>query len=102
MIPRIGAKSSALLYELKDEKVPDVAVLCGKAKHLHSILSLGTGGPAASSGALLPPVAPSSEARRPSAAMRIALARPWRLHCATEPMERQFGTFRTEVAELAV
>ena len=50
MIPRIGAKSLALLYELKGEKVPDVAVLCGKAKHLRSILSLGTGEPAAMSG----------------------------------------------------
>ena len=40
MIPRIGAKSLALLYELKGEKVPDVAVLCGKAKHLRSIFAL--------------------------------------------------------------
>ena len=49
MIPRIGAKSLALLYELKGEKVPDVAVPCGKAKHLRA-LGLGTGGPAARSG----------------------------------------------------
>jgi hypothetical protein len=60
MIPRIGAKSLALLYELKGEKVPDVAVLCGKAKHLRSFLSLGTGGPAARSGARIQPVAPLS------------------------------------------
>jgi hypothetical protein len=60
MIPRIGAKSLALLYELKGEKVPDVAVLCGKAKHLHSIL--GPGGPAARSGARIQPVAPTSRA----------------------------------------
>ena len=39
MIPRIGAKSLALLYELKGEKVPDVAVLRGKPKHLRSILA---------------------------------------------------------------
>jgi helix-hairpin-helix protein len=50
MIPRIGAKSLAILYELKGEKVPDVAVLYGKAKHLRSILSLGNGVPAATSG----------------------------------------------------
>ena len=50
MIPRIGAKSLALLYELKGEKVPDVAVLCGKAKRRRSILSLGNGGPAATNG----------------------------------------------------
>jgi hypothetical protein len=50
MIPRIGAKSLALLYELKGEKVPDVAALCGKAKHLRSVLSLGAGEPAAKSG----------------------------------------------------
>ena len=50
MIPRIGAKSLALLYELKGEKVPDVAVLCGKANHRRSILSLGTGEPAVASG----------------------------------------------------
>jgi hypothetical protein len=49
MIPRIGAKSLALLYELKGEKVPDVARLCGKAKYLR-ILDLGTSGPAATSG----------------------------------------------------
>jgi hypothetical protein len=39
MIPRIGAKSLALLYELKGEKVPDVARLCGKARRFRSILS---------------------------------------------------------------
>ena len=50
MIPRIGAKSLALLYELKGEKVPDVARLCGKAKHFHSFLNLGTGEPAARKG----------------------------------------------------
>jgi hypothetical protein len=50
MIPRIGAKSLAILYELKGEKVPDVAVLYGKAKHLRSISGLGTGRPAAGSG----------------------------------------------------
>jgi hypothetical protein len=49
IIPRIGAKSLALLYELKGEKVPDVARLCGKAKYLRNILSLGTGEPAATS-----------------------------------------------------
>jgi hypothetical protein len=49
MIPRIGAKSLALLYELKGEKVPDVARLCGKAKYVRNILSLGTGEPAATS-----------------------------------------------------
>jgi hypothetical protein len=42
MIPRIGAKSLALLYELKGEKVPDVPVLCGKAKRFRSML--GTSG----------------------------------------------------------
>ena len=52
MIPRIGAKSLALLYELKGEKVPDVARLCGKAKRFHSILNPGTGAPPAS-GALI-------------------------------------------------
>lgn len=50
IIPRIGAKSLALLYELKGEKVPDVAALCGNAKHFRSILILSTGGPAAASG----------------------------------------------------
>ena len=30
MIPRIGAKSLAILYELKGEKAPDVETLCGK------------------------------------------------------------------------
>jgi hypothetical protein len=30
MIPRIGAKSLAILYELKGVKVPDEKVLCGK------------------------------------------------------------------------
>ena len=50
MIPRIGAKSLALLYELKGEKVPDVPRLCGKAKYLRSILRLGTSGPMATSG----------------------------------------------------
>ena len=79
----------------------DVAVLFGKAKHLRSILSQALVGrqPAAalSYRRLLP-----RRGSAPSAAMRIALARPWGLHCATEPMERQFGTFRTEVAELAV
>jgi hypothetical protein len=32
IIPRIGAKSLAILYELKGVKVPDEKVLCGKAK----------------------------------------------------------------------
>ena len=62
MIPRIGAKSLALLYELKGEKVPDVELLCGKAKHLRSILGLRTGGKAATSDGVLQPVAPSSRA----------------------------------------
>ena len=59
MIPRIGAKSLALLYELKGEKVPDVARLCGKAKRFHSILNPRNGGPRGS-GALIqrPPAKP--------------------------------------------
>ena len=43
MIPRIGAKSLAVLYELKGERVPDVAVFCSKAKRFHSMLGT-TGG----------------------------------------------------------
>jgi hypothetical protein len=39
MIPRIGAKSLAILYQLKGENVPDVEMLCGKAQRLRSILS---------------------------------------------------------------
>jgi hypothetical protein len=35
MIPRIGAKSLAILYELKGEKVPDVALL-SKAKRVRT------------------------------------------------------------------
>ena len=62
MIPRIGAKSLALLYELKGEKVPDVELLCGKAKHLRSILGLRTGGKAATSDGVLQPVDPPSRA----------------------------------------
>ena len=62
MIPRIGAKSLALLYELKGEKVPDVERLYGKARRFRSILNLGTGGPSAGSGVLTPPVAPLSHA----------------------------------------
>ena len=42
MIPRIGAKSLAVLYELKGETVPDVAGLCTKAKRFRSML--GTSG----------------------------------------------------------
>ncbi|SEP51373.1 hypothetical protein SAMN02990966_07965 [Rhodospirillales bacterium URHD0017] len=57
MIPRIGAKSLALLYELKGEKVPDVERLYGKARRFRSILNLGTGGPPVGSGVLTPPVA---------------------------------------------
>jgi len=45
MIPRIGAKSFALLCELKGEKVPDVEMLCRKAKRVHSLLSPDTVGP---------------------------------------------------------
>jgi hypothetical protein len=57
MIPRIGAKSLALLYELKGEKVPDVARLCGKAKRFHSIVNPGTGGPPGSAALLQRPAA---------------------------------------------
>jgi hypothetical protein len=39
MIPRIGAKSLALLCELKGEKLPDVEKLHRKAKRFHSFLS---------------------------------------------------------------
>ena len=35
MIPRIGAKSLAILYELKGEKVPDVALL-SRAKRVRT------------------------------------------------------------------
>ena len=62
MIPRIGAKSLALLYKLKGEKVPDVERLYGKARRFRNILNLGTGGPSAGSGVLTPPVAPLSHA----------------------------------------
>jgi hypothetical protein len=47
MIPRIGAKSLALLCELKGEKVPDVEMLHRKAKRVHSLLSPDTVGPSA-------------------------------------------------------
>jgi hypothetical protein len=40
MIPMIGAKSLVLLYELKGQKLPDVAVLCGKAQALSQHPSL--------------------------------------------------------------
>jgi hypothetical protein len=60
MIPRIGAKSLAILYELKGEKLPDVEMLCGKAKRLHSFLCPGTVGPTARNGALGLRIAPSS------------------------------------------
>jgi hypothetical protein len=63
MIPRIGAKSLALLYELKGEKVPGVVLLCGKAKHLRSILSSGSGHERHSQAARCPLLA---SARRPS------------------------------------
>jgi hypothetical protein len=59
MIPRIGAKSLAILYELKGEKVPDVAVLCSKAKRFRSML--GTGGIEA----LTQSVAPLTKRRAP-------------------------------------
>ena len=62
MIPRIGAKSLALLYELKGEKVPDVARLCGKAMRFRNMLNSGTDGPPGGSGVLIPPVAPLSQA----------------------------------------
>ena len=44
MIPRIGAKSLALLCELKGEKLPDVEMLHRKAKRFHNFLSPGTVG----------------------------------------------------------
>ena len=44
MIPRIGAKSLALLCELKGEKLPDVEMLHRKAKRFQSFLSPGTVG----------------------------------------------------------
>jgi hypothetical protein len=47
MIPRIGAKSLSILYELKGEKVPDVEMLCGKAQRLRSTLSPATVRPTA-------------------------------------------------------
>ena len=59
MIPRIGAKSLALLYELKGEKVPDVAQLCGKANRFHSIQSPGTGKPPGSGALIRRPAAKS-------------------------------------------
>jgi hypothetical protein len=37
MIPRIGAKSLAILCELKGEKAPDVEMLCGKAQRLRGV-----------------------------------------------------------------
>jgi hypothetical protein len=39
MIPRIGATSLAILYELRGEKAPDVEMRCGKAQCFLSILS---------------------------------------------------------------
>jgi hypothetical protein len=59
MIPRIGAKSLAILYELKGEEVPDVVVLCGKAKRFRSMLGTAGGVEA------LTPVAPLTKRRAP-------------------------------------
>ena len=47
MIPRIGAKSLAILYELKGENVPDLEMLCGKAQRLRSALRPRGDSPAA-------------------------------------------------------
>jgi hypothetical protein len=47
MIPRIGAKSLALLCELKGEKLPDVEMRHRKANRFHSFLSPGAVGPSA-------------------------------------------------------
>ena len=62
MIPRIGAKSLALLYELKGEQVPDVARLCGKAMRFRNMLNSGTDGSSGGRGVLKPPIAPLSQA----------------------------------------
>jgi hypothetical protein len=58
MIPRIGAKSLALLCELKGEKLPDVEMLSRKSKRVHILLGPTTGGPAARSGTVSQPVLP--------------------------------------------
>ena len=62
MISRIGAKSLALLYELKGEQVPDVARLCGKAMRFRNMLNSGTDGSSGGRGVLKPPIAPLSQA----------------------------------------
>jgi len=54
MIPRIGAKSLALLYELKGERC--LTLRCCAARPSTSIVGLGIDGPAANSGALLQPL----------------------------------------------
>jgi hypothetical protein len=104
MIPMIGAKSLVLLYELKGEKVPDVAVLCGKAKHLRSILGLGTGGPAARQRRSHIASCPLMTSARPAPEPGIARLSSPALHevgtAPTEPMERKLGTFRDDVAKL--
>ena len=58
MIPRIGAKSLALLCELKGEKLPDVEMLHRKAKRFHSFVVGVPSARAPRSCTLLPSAAP--------------------------------------------
>ena len=70
MIPRIGAKSLAILCELKGEKLPDVEMLIGKAKRVRILLRPTTVGPAARSGTVRQPVLLTQTAR-PRGPVRI-------------------------------